>query len=101
MSVETWFAFVVAAAALLVIPGPTILTVISYSVAHGVKRGRASDSARQVSSRGTVQTRFCVFPSGRLVYNANHCLAKGGCQHSAVGVQQEREETTCLTGAFL
>lgn len=35
MSVETWFAFVVAAAVLLVIPGPTILTVISYSVAHG------------------------------------------------------------------
>ena len=37
MSVETWFAFVVASAVLLVIPGPTILTVISYSVAHGRK----------------------------------------------------------------
>jgi threonine/homoserine/homoserine lactone efflux protein len=35
MSVETWCAFVVASAVLLVIPGPTILTVISYSVAHG------------------------------------------------------------------
>jgi threonine/homoserine/homoserine lactone efflux protein len=35
VSVETWFAFVVASAVLLVIPGPTILTVISYSVAHG------------------------------------------------------------------
>lgn len=35
MSLELWFAFVVASAILLVIPGPTILTVISYSVAHG------------------------------------------------------------------
>jgi threonine/homoserine/homoserine lactone efflux protein len=35
MSIELWFAFVVASAVLLVIPGPTILTVISYSMAHG------------------------------------------------------------------
>ncbi len=35
MSLELWFAFVVASAVLLVIPGPTILTVISYSLAHG------------------------------------------------------------------
>ncbi len=35
MTVETWLAFVVASAVLLVIPGPTILTVISYSVTHG------------------------------------------------------------------
>jgi threonine/homoserine/homoserine lactone efflux protein len=35
MPIELWFAFVVASAILLVIPGPTILTVISYSVAHG------------------------------------------------------------------
>ena len=35
MSLELWFAFVVSSAVLLVIPGPTILTVISYSVAHG------------------------------------------------------------------
>lgn len=35
MSFETWCAFVVASTVLLVIPGPTILTVISYSVAHG------------------------------------------------------------------
>jgi threonine/homoserine/homoserine lactone efflux protein len=33
--IELWFAFVVASAVLLVIPGPTILTVISYSMAHG------------------------------------------------------------------
>jgi threonine/homoserine/homoserine lactone efflux protein len=32
---EYWLAFVAASAVLLVIPGPTILTVISYSVAHG------------------------------------------------------------------
>ena len=35
MSIELWFAFVAACAILLVIPGPTILTVISYSMAHG------------------------------------------------------------------
>ena len=35
MSVQLWLAFVAASAVLLVIPGPTILTVISYSMAHG------------------------------------------------------------------
>ena len=35
MSIELWFAFVVASGILLIVPGPTILTVISYSVAHG------------------------------------------------------------------
>ncbi len=32
---ELWLAFVAACVVVLVIPGPTILTVISYSVAHG------------------------------------------------------------------
>ena len=35
MSIELWLAFVAASAVLLVIPGPTILTVISYAIAHG------------------------------------------------------------------
>lgn len=35
MSIELWLAFVAAATILLIIPGPTILSVISYSVAHG------------------------------------------------------------------
>ena len=35
MSIELWLAFLAASAVMLVIPGPTILTVISYSVAHG------------------------------------------------------------------
>ncbi|HET6528015.1 MAG TPA: LysE family translocator [Balneolaceae bacterium] len=35
MSIELWFAFVTASAVLLIIPGPTILTVISYSMANG------------------------------------------------------------------
>jgi threonine/homoserine/homoserine lactone efflux protein len=35
MSFEMWLAFVFASAILLVIPGPTILTVISYSIAQG------------------------------------------------------------------
>jgi homoserine/homoserine lactone efflux protein len=35
MAPELWLAFVAAAAVVLVIPGPTILTVISYSASHG------------------------------------------------------------------
>ena len=35
MSIELWLAFVAASAVLLIIPGPTILTVISYSMAQG------------------------------------------------------------------
>jgi threonine/homoserine/homoserine lactone efflux protein len=35
MSIESWLAFATASAILLVIPGPTILTVIGYSVAQG------------------------------------------------------------------
>jgi len=37
MPLELWLAFVGASALMLVIPGPTILTVISYSMAHGRK----------------------------------------------------------------
>lgn len=35
MAFTIWLAFVTASMVVLVIPGPTILTVISYSVAHG------------------------------------------------------------------
>lgn len=35
MPIETWLAFVVATIVLLVIPGPTILAVMSYTLAHG------------------------------------------------------------------
>lgn len=35
MTVELWLAFAAASIVLLIIPGPTILAVISYSVAHG------------------------------------------------------------------
>jgi len=35
MPVEPWLAFVVASVVLLIIPGPTILTVISHSMAQG------------------------------------------------------------------
>ncbi|MGF1722389.1 LysE family translocator [Vibrio kyushuensis] len=37
MSIELWFTFVAASVVLLLIPGPTILTVISYSMSHGYK----------------------------------------------------------------
>lgn len=35
MHIELWLAFVAASTVLLILPGPTILTVISYSVSHG------------------------------------------------------------------
>lgn len=35
MALELWAAYALASFVLLIIPGPTILTVISYSVAHG------------------------------------------------------------------
>ena len=37
MSLELWLAFSAATIVLLIIPGPTILTVVSYSVTHGKK----------------------------------------------------------------
>lgn len=35
MPIELWLAFVAASTLMLIIPGPTILTVISYSMSHG------------------------------------------------------------------
>jgi threonine/homoserine/homoserine lactone efflux protein len=40
MSIESWLAFAAASMILLIIPGPTILTVIGYSITHG--RGAAA-----------------------------------------------------------
>jgi threonine/homoserine/homoserine lactone efflux protein len=37
MTIETWLAFVAASAVLLVIPGPTILLVISYALGRGMR----------------------------------------------------------------
>jgi threonine/homoserine/homoserine lactone efflux protein len=37
MSIETWLAFTAASAVLLVIPGPTILLVISYALGRGMR----------------------------------------------------------------
>ena len=37
MSIETWLAFVAASAVMLVIPGPTILLVLSYALSQGRK----------------------------------------------------------------
>ncbi len=37
MSFELWLAFVITSSALVIIPGPTILTVISYALKHGPK----------------------------------------------------------------
>jgi threonine/homoserine/homoserine lactone efflux protein len=37
MTIETWLAFTAAAAVILVIPGPTILLVVSYALGYGRK----------------------------------------------------------------
>ncbi len=37
MSIEMWIAFVIAASIVLVIPGPTILLVISKAISHGLR----------------------------------------------------------------
>ena len=41
MPIELWLAFVAACAVVLIIPGPTILTVISYSMTHGARANLA------------------------------------------------------------
>lgn len=41
MSIEHWLAFVAASEALLIIPGPTVLLVVSYAIAHGRKPAAA------------------------------------------------------------
>jgi threonine/homoserine/homoserine lactone efflux protein len=41
LPIELWLAFVAASAVLLLLPGPTILTVISYSLAHGRRANAA------------------------------------------------------------
>jgi len=41
VSLETWIAYAAATTVLLVIPGPTILTVISYSLTHGRRANAA------------------------------------------------------------
>jgi threonine/homoserine/homoserine lactone efflux protein len=42
MSFELWLAFVAASAVLLLIPGPTVLLVISYALSHGRRAGLAT-----------------------------------------------------------
>lgn len=42
MSIEHWLAFAAASAVLVAIPGPTVLLVISYALAHGRKSAMAT-----------------------------------------------------------
>jgi threonine/homoserine/homoserine lactone efflux protein len=35
MAIETWLAFVAASIVLLIIPGPTVLLVVSYALGQG------------------------------------------------------------------
>jgi threonine/homoserine/homoserine lactone efflux protein len=42
MSYETWLAFVAASVVLLIIPGPTVLLVVSYALGHGRRYAAAT-----------------------------------------------------------
>jgi len=42
MSLELWFAFALASAALLAVPGPTVMLVLSYAMAGGRRTGLAT-----------------------------------------------------------
>lgn len=42
MSFELWIAFVAASAALLMVPGPTVMLVVSYALGHGRASGWAT-----------------------------------------------------------
>ena len=54
MPIENWLAFVAAAAVLPIIPGPTILTVISYSLAHGRRANEPLVTAVSLVGLGAV-----------------------------------------------
>ena len=66
MSIELWLAFVAASAVLLVIPGPTILTVISYSVSYG---RRAKVPLVAAVALGDRQHSLTLVGSGALLAN--------------------------------
>lgn len=42
MALEIWFAFFVATSVLLIIPGPTIMIVVSYALSGGRRTGFAT-----------------------------------------------------------
>ena len=42
MSLEHWFAFILASTVLVIIPGPTVLLIISYAMSHGRKAASAT-----------------------------------------------------------
>ncbi|MEM8699037.1 MAG: LysE family translocator, partial [Pseudomonadota bacterium] len=42
MTIEVWLAFALASAALLAIPGPTVMLVVSYALGHGRRSGWAT-----------------------------------------------------------
>jgi threonine/homoserine/homoserine lactone efflux protein len=50
MSFEVWLAFAAASTVLLVIPGPTTLTVISYSVCPSYRAPNTALGSQSVSS---------------------------------------------------
>ena len=99
MSVDLWLAFVAASAVLLIIPGPTILTVISYSMAHGRRQlnpvgdvcGCCAPVAGLAAGAATVQYRgwFAAVGGGCLRYavqTSGMSAAAGGSDPGIIGL---------------
>ena len=51
MSFEIWLAFVAASAVVVIIPGPTVLLVVSYALGQGWRLGWSVGDAHAASSR--------------------------------------------------
>lgn len=92
MSLELWLAFVAAAAVVLIIPGPTILTVISYSVSHGRRAGLPLVAA--VALGDSTALVFSLLGLGALlaasVFWFTVIKAIGGCYLLFLGVKMLR-----------
>ena len=67
MPLELWLAFVAASAVLLIIPGPTILTVISYSMSHGRRANVPLVAAVALGDSTAVSYTHLTLPTNREV----------------------------------
>jgi threonine/homoserine/homoserine lactone efflux protein len=96
MMFEIWLAFCIASTVLLVIPGPTILTVIAYSIANG--RSAALPWILAVALADATALTLSVLGLGSLLAKSAFLfqLVKvvGGCYLIYLGVQMLRSVAT-------
>jgi threonine/homoserine/homoserine lactone efflux protein len=98
MSIESWLAFAAASTILLIIPGPTILTVISYSVTHG--RGAAAPLIAAVALGDSTALALSLLGLGTLLAASGVGFAivklAGGAYLIYLGVRMFRAGATPL-----